>query len=214
MIYLKQAFNIEPASPAGLDRFVELGEGALLPGWERVGGRLIGAWFGTDDWFNQVTQVVAFEDLAAFDAARRGAASDAKLSDAEAALDELAPIRSESLLEPLGPVAPERLDEAIVAAADQAVGVHSFAILEVTAGKMEAFKKLLSAGAASLPIVASWRDVAGNPNRVIDVWTGDVAGRPYQPSNPGMEAFFGPLRELAPTERTIRLFPLPYSPLR
>ena len=64
MIYLKQHFNIEPASPAGLDRFVDLGEKALLPGWSRLGGRVVGAWFGTEEWFYQVTQVVAFADFA------------------------------------------------------------------------------------------------------------------------------------------------------
>jgi hypothetical protein len=214
MIYLKQHFDIEPASPAGLDRFVELAEQALVPGWARAGGRIVGAWFSSEEWFNQVTQVIAFPDLAALDAARREASGDAQLSEAEGVLETLAPIRRESLLEPLGPVAPEKLDAAIEAAEETPAGVHSMAILEVAPGKMAAFSKLLAAAAGGLPIIASWRDVAGNPSQVIDLWTGDVAGRPYRPNSPGMDAFFGPLRELAPKERTVRLFPLPYSPLR
>lgn len=214
MIYLKQNLNIEPASPAGLDRFVELAEQTLVPGWTRVGGRVVGAWFSTEEWFYQVTQIIAFADLAAFDTARREASLDSGLADALGALEELAPVRRESLLEPLGPVGPEKLDAAIEAAVDAPAGLHMMAILDVLPGKMEAFRKFLGAGAESVPIIASWRDVAGNPSQVIDLWTGDPAGQPYRPSSPGMEAFFGPLRELAPRERTVRLFPLPYSPLR
>jgi hypothetical protein len=214
MIYLKQRLNIEPASPAGLDRFVELAEKTLVPGWSRAGGNVVGAWFSTEEWFYQVTQVVAFPDLAAFDAARRSAAGDAELADAQGALEELAPVRRESLLEPLGPIGPEKLDAAIEAAAEKPAGLHMMAILDVAPGKLEAFTKFLAAGAESVPIIASWRDVAGNPSQVIDLWTGDPAGRPYQPNSPAMDAFFGPLRELAPKERTVRLFPLPYSPLR
>lgn len=214
MIYLEQHFNVEPASPAGLDRFVELAEKALVPGWSRVGGRLVGAWFGTQEWFNQVTQVVAFPDLAAFEGARQAGATDPELVEARAEAFSLAPIQREALREPLGPVAPEKLEDAIAAAEHEPAGVHSLAILEVAPGKMEAFSNALAVAAPNLPIIASWRDVAGHPKRVIDLWTGDVGARPYHPSTPQADAFFGPLRELAPTERTVRLFPLPYSPLR
>lgn len=214
MIYFEQRFNIEPASPAGRDRFIELAESNLVPGWQRAGGRLIGAWFGTGEWFYQVTHVTEFPDLGAFGEARRAAAGDAKLAEADGVLEALAPVRHEGLLEPLGPVAPARLDEGLAKAADEPVGVHTLAILEVAPGKMETFKKLLAGAASNLPILASWGDVAGNPSRVIDLWEGDVAGQPYSPNSPGLDAFFAPLRELAPTERTVRLFPLPYSPLR
>lgn len=36
MLYLKQHFNIEPARPAGLDRFIELAERAWVPTLRRA----------------------------------------------------------------------------------------------------------------------------------------------------------------------------------
>lgn len=214
MIYLKQQFNPSPASPGGLDNFIALAEKALVPAWSRAGGRLLGAWSSTDEWFFQVTQVTAFEDLAAYDRARNIVADDAELAGYRDALNAAAPICKESLLEPLGPVSADKIDEAIEASADAPAGIYAFAILEVEAGKMEAFQNLLGMGAANLPIIGAWRDVAGNPNQVTDLWSGDPAGRPYAPNSPAMDAFFVPLRELAPKERVVRLRPLPYSPLQ
>ena len=42
----------------------------------------MGAWFGTQDWFYQVPQLIAFEDLAGFDKARRDAAADTQVVEA------------------------------------------------------------------------------------------------------------------------------------
>jgi hypothetical protein len=64
------------------------------------------------------------------------------------------------------------------------------------------------------PIIASWRAVAGNPNEVIDLWKGALGQEPYQAANERMKAFFRPLRDMAPRERLVNLYSVPYSPLR
>jgi hypothetical protein len=66
-----------------------------------------------------------------------------------------------------------------------------------------------------LPILASWRPIAGDPSLVIDLWKGDVERgfSQYEPATEAQNAFLDPLRELAPNERMVRYFPLPYSPL-
>jgi hypothetical protein len=214
MIYFKQDFDIDPASPATRDRFVELAEGAIVPGTERIGGRLVGAWFNHARWYSQITHVTEFESLAAFESAREKAREDAEWRDCVQQIASLAPQWHESLLEPLGPIAPSRLHAAIEQAADQPEGAHTFAILEVRAGQMERFVKMIGGIPESLPILTSWRHVAGKSNEIIDLWKGDLGRAGYEPSNPGLDAFFGPLREVAPAERLVSLFPLPYSPLR
>jgi NIPSNAP len=213
-IYLQQDFDLHPASPATRDRFVALATESIAPGWARLGARLVGAWFPHESWFSQITHVIEFADLAAFDASRRRARDDAAWCAASLEIEQLAPRRSETLLEPLGPVAPAALDAAIETARSEPVGAHTFAILEVAPGAMERFTKLLAFAKDQLPIVASWRAVAGNPDLVIDLWKGDLGRAGYQPTDARTDAFFGPLREVAPRERLVRLLPLPYSPLR
>jgi len=213
MIHLKQTFNLEPASPATRDAFVEHANARLLPAWSSVGGRLTGAFCSTEDWFFQVTHLVGFEDLAAFDRGRRAIEEGAEFSDLRAGDEALAPVRGTSLLEDLGPVAGEALEAGIAKAAETPAGEYTFAILEVATGRMEDFKKMLGMAAPQLPILASWRDVVGNPSQVIDLWRGGVGQEPYAPNDPRSEAFFGPLRQVAPRERIVRLFPMPYSPL-
>lgn len=215
MIFLKQTWNLHPASPATRDRFVEHAEKTVIPAWSSVGGALKGAFFSTEEWFFQVTHVVAFDDLAAFDRGRAEIEQGAEFAELRGTDEALAPERGSELLEDLGPVAAESLDAGIAKASEAPAGEYTFAILEVSPGRMEDFKKLLGAGAAQLPILASWRDVIGNPSRVIDLWRGNPGQTPYAPSNPAVEAgFFGPLREVAPRERMMRLFPMPYSPLQ
>lgn len=215
MIYLKQDFDIHPASPGTRDRFVELAEKELVPRWRRLGARLVGGWFSNERWFSGITNVLAFDDLSAFAAFRAAAANDAAWQECERQLEGLTLQRRDELLEPLGPVAPEKLDAAIDLAKREPAGSHTFAILEVNPGKLASFRALLAAAAASLPIVAAWSPVAGNPNQVIDLWTGALGQEGYQRSSEKMEAgFFAPLREVAPRERLVNLYPLPYSPLR
>lgn len=214
LIYLKQAFDLHPASPATRDRFVQAMEKRVLPASAPLGARLVGAWFCHEEWFAQIVHVSEFDDLAAFAAWREVAQRDAQAREGAAELAALAPERRDELLEPLGPIAPDALHAAIEAARQEPVGVFTFAILEVTPGRMQDFASMLSAAKGALPIVACWRDVAGNPHRVIDLWKGDTGRHGYRASDARQEAFFGPLREVAPRERMLRLHPMPYSPLR
>jgi hypothetical protein len=78
---------------------------------------------------------------------------------------------------------------------------------------MDDFTKMLAGAGPHLPILASWRPVAGDPDLVIDLWKGDVESG-YAPADARSNAFFDPLREVAPRERVLRYWPLPYSPLR
>ena len=73
---------------------------------------------------------------------------------------------------------------------------------------------LLSGAAGDLPIAAAWRQITGPTHRIIDLWTTDTGAPGYAPNTPGMDAFFGPLRQIAPREKMMRLHALPYSPLR
>ena len=214
MIYAKDHFNLHPASPATRDRFVATASDALLPACEAQGARPVGAWFCDEEWFSQVVHVTGFESLAAYESYREAAGVDGALAKVHAELADLAPERRTELLETLGPIPESALDIAIEASAEKPAEVYTFAILEVAPGCMDRFKAMLGAAGPSLPILASWRDLTGNPDRVIDLWRGDNGRAGYAPSNDQMDAFFGPLREVAPRERMMRLHALPYSPLR
>jgi len=213
MIYLEESFNLHPASPASRDGFIEAME-AVLPAGEGLGARLVAAWFCHEVWFSQVVHVTEFEDLAALGAWRAALQKDGHARDSLAQLAALAPERKVELLEPLGPIAPATLHEAIEASRHEPAGVYTFAILEVAPGQMERFSALLDGGKAQLPILACWRDLTGNPDRITDLWKGDVGRHGYRPSDAAQNAFFEPLRQVAPRERMMRLHPLPYSPLQ
>jgi hypothetical protein len=79
------------------------------------------------------------------------------------------------------------------------------------ARQMADFTKMLADVGPHLPILASWRPVAGNQDLVIDLWKGDVEQTFARCAR--ANAFMDPLREVAPNERIVRCFPLPYSPL-
>ena len=113
----------------------------------------------------------------------------------------------------MGAIPVETLHQAIDASQERPSGVFGAAILEVARGRMADFTKLLKAAGPQLPIVASWRPLAGRPDLVIDLWKGDVESG-YAPADKRTNAFFDPLRDVAPRERIQRLWPLPYSPLR
>lgn len=214
MIFLKQHFNLEPASFETRDRFVEAASEAFVPAAQEQGGRLLGAWFCHEEWFSQMVHVTGFESLAAYQDYRDALTADGGLGKAAAELASLAPEQRTELLETLGPIPEDAIDAAIARSAEKPAGVYTFAILEVVAGRMDQFKALLAAGAGQVPILASWRDLAGNSDRVIDLWRGDIGKGGYEPTSAPMDAFFGPLREVAPRERMARLHSLPYSPLR
>jgi hypothetical protein len=214
MIYLKESFDLAPASPETRDEFIAFAQAALLPAYARLGARLAGAWFSHAEWYGQVTQVLEFDSLAAFDAFRGAAAGDPAWRDCERRLEQFAPRRSGQLLEPLGPVPPAALADAMRASAEQPIDAYSLAVLEVAPGRMADFVATLDAVKHLFPIVASWRAVAGNPCEVLDLWKGALGQERYSPADERSKAFFRPLRELAPRERLLNLYALPYSPLR
>jgi len=214
MIYLKQTFDLDPASPANRDRFVSIAERAILPAHERIGGRLVGAFFAHEEWFSQIIHVTEFDDLASFDRYREAARRDRETAEGIAQLEILAPNRSVDLLEPLGPIAVDTLHAAIEASNAEPLRTYTFAILEITGGKLDQFASMLEAAGGGLPIIAAWRELSGNPNRVYDLWKGDVGRHGYRPTDEAQDAFFEPLRRVAPRERMMRLHALPYSPLR
>ena len=214
MIYLKETFNLTPASPETRDVFIDFARSDLLPAYERLGARLVAAWYSHAEWYGQITQALAFEDLSRFAAFRAQGRADARWRDCEQHVERFAPQRSAQLLEPLGPIPPHTLEEAIQASQQTALNSYTFAVLEVAPGRMEMFIATLDAVKEQFPIIAAWRAVAGNPNEVIDLWKGALGQEPYMPADERTKAFFRPLREMVPRERLVNLYSVPYSPLR
>lgn len=214
MIYLKETFNLAPASPETRDEFISFATTDFIPTLERLGARLVGAWFGHAQWYGQVTQVLEFDDLASFQSFRAGARDDTGWLACEQRVEGFAPERAGALLEPLGPIPPTTLHDAMRASSDKPIDAYTFAVLEVAPGKMDPFIATLTAVKDMFPIIASWRAIAGNPNEVIDLWKGGLGQEAYQPADDRTKAFFRPLREMAPRERLVNLYALPYSPLR
>ncbi len=216
MIYLEEKFNILPASPATLDRFVEIAKTKLVPICESLGARLVAAWYSDSEWFSQVTQVMEFDDLEALKRFRINSSQNSTWGEYMAHLEEIAPERKTRLLEPLGPVPPKRLHRAIELSQKNPTGVYSLATLEVAADKMPEFLEFLKlASGRSSPIIASWHPLGGSPNEVIDLWKMALRQETYQPADKNFdEQFFIPLRKIAPKERLINAYILPYSPLK
>ncbi len=76
MIYLKQSFRIHPATPATRDRFVEAAGEAAVPATQKLGARLMAAWFCHEEWFSEIQHVTEFENLAGFGAWREAAGAE------------------------------------------------------------------------------------------------------------------------------------------
>lgn len=204
-LYLQSTYDIEPATYAVRDAFIELTEQQRIPAAEAAGARLAGAWFSNETRFSRITEWWIHTDLDSVVAARPDA-------DLHAAIEQLAPRAEHRLLEPLGPIGPEVLEQAVAEGGGS--GVYGFAILDVAPGRMDDFTQLLDGAKDMLPIIASVRDVAGRPDQVIDLWAQDPGQTEFQPSSPANESFMGPLREVAPEERLVLVRPLPYSPLQ
>ena len=214
MIYLQEILNLTPATPEALDSFVEIGQNLLVPICERLGTRLVVAWFSTYEWFYQVTHVFEFVDMNALNRFRINASQDKQWGEYTAELEDLAPERRSRLLEPIGAISPDVLSVAIEESQKKAIKVYSFATLEVNPNKMPEFIEFVKDLSKNAPIVASWRPIAGNPNEVNDLWKGALVPTEYQPAAETIKPWFRRLRELAPKERLVQIIPLPYSALK
>jgi len=214
MIYLEETLKLTPASPESLDNFVEFARERFVPVCSRLGARLVAAWFSHVELFSQVTQVLEFDDMEALKNFRTRASQDSAWGEYASRLEEIAPERRSRLLEPLGPVPPETLHQAISESRQTPLGAYFLAVLEVAADNMATFMAGLKEGVKNYPIIASWRPVAFKRNQVIDVWKGPVPQSAYQPADDWSKQFFRNLRPIAPHEYLIPVFTLPYSPLR
>jgi hypothetical protein len=214
MIYLEETFNLLPAHPMNLDKLVALSQEKLIPACERLGTRIVAAWTSNVEWFSQVTQIMEFKDMDALKKFRKDASSDSGWGEYIAELEEIAPERRTRLLEPLGPIPPEDLHNAIEASKKTPVKVYGVATLEVNPNMMPQFIQGLEAKSPIRElIIASWRPIGGSPNEVIDLWKTYLAPQGYQPANDFMKQFFSPLREIAPKEHYRGVSMLPYSEL-
>jgi len=217
MIYLEQTLNINPAAQDIRDEYIKVAQELLIPACKRLGARLVTAWNGNYEWFMQITQIFEFEDIKALKDFRKNAGQDREWGEYMVELEVFAPERRTRLLEPIGAVPPEVLHKAIEDSQKSPLKVYSMAILEVNPGKMPDMIAGLSAGHKVMPIIASWRPIAGSPNQIIDLWKGDVlfstenmAYRPFTKE----QAWVRTLRDNAPKERIVPLYALPYSPLK
>ncbi len=214
MFLLLHKFRLEPATPAARDAFVEV-QRSLLDAQGPEDGQLIGAWFTNAEWYSEIVHLTRFADMNAFmHATARRDAAGAPVGQAAHALNQLAPTQSSELLADLGPVASEKLDAAIEASSEKPAGVYTFALLDVPLPKRAAFSDLFAAVGEGLPIIGCWSSLIGDHNTIIDLWSGDTERFGFQPTSPALDAFFTPLREIAPRERVQRMHPLPYSPLQ
>ncbi len=219
MIYLEETFNLLPAHPENLDKFCTFSQEKLIPACKRLGVRLIAAWTSNVEWFCQVTQIMEFDDIENLKTFRKKSSNDTGWGEYIAELEEFAPERRPRLLEPLGPISPETLHEAIKASQKTPVKVYGLATLEVNPNKMPEFIQVFELGIQnkspiSALIIASWRPIGGHPNEVIDLWKTYSAPKGYQPPDDFIKGFLTPLRVVAPKEHYRGLTMLPYSPLK
>lgn len=214
MIYLEEKLSLSPASPETLDAFVEFAQDQFVPLSQRLGARLVAAWSSNAELFSQVTQVMEFDDLETLKAFRVKTGQDSDYGNYLARLEDFVPQRRSRLLEPLGPVPPETLHQAITESQQSPLGAYFLAVLEVAADNMGAFMAELDIQSKNLPIVASWRPVAFNRNQVIDLWKGPARQSSYEPATDWSKEFFRMLRPIAPHEYVVPIGTLPYSPLR
>jgi hypothetical protein len=122
MIYLKQSYNLHPATPATRDRFVDAFIESVVPTNDRLGARLVGGFFAHEEWFTQIIHVTEFDDFEALGHYRDAVVKDEQASAGVSALDRLAPEQHVEFVEPLGAVATSKLHDAIAASSKEPVG--------------------------------------------------------------------------------------------
>ncbi|MBY8990726.1 MAG: hypothetical protein KGD58_08240 [Candidatus Lokiarchaeota archaeon] len=217
MIYLEETLNITPASQDIRDGYIKVAQELLVPACERLGARLVCAWNGHYEWVMQTTQIFEFDDIEALKNFRINSSQDKEWGKYLSQLEVFAPERRTRLLEPIGAVPPEVLHKAIEDSQKTPLKVYSMAILEANLGKMKDMIGFISAGHKVMPIIASWRPIAGSPNQIIDLWKGDVLfsteAMGYHPFTKEQQ-WVRDLRAMAPKERIVPLYTLPYSPLK
>ena len=218
MIYVEETLNINPATQETRDLFIQVAQELLIPACERLGSRLVAAWYGNFEWFSQIIHVFEFDDIDSLKNFRKKTSQDKDWGEYTAQLEVFAPERRTRLLEPIGAVKPEILHKAIEESQKSPLKVYSMAILEVAPNQMADFIAAVGMGSKVLPIIASWRPIAGNPNQVIDLWKGDVLWSTeawaYKPAIESQKEMMRNLRIQAPKERIVPIYALPYSPLK
>lgn len=213
MIYLEETFNLHPASPETLDNFIEFSKKYLVPICDHVGARLIAAWASYSEWFGQVTQIMEFDDIDSLKSFRLKTSQNSAWGEYIVGLEDFAPVRRSRLLETIESVPTKVLHEAITKSQKIPVKIYGLAIVQVAAYKMDQMKKGLELSHKSLPVIASWHPVVGSPTEIIDLWAMSLLPKEYKHTSPFEKEFFKPLREMAPKERLVQIYMLPYSPL-
>lgn len=218
MIYLEEKINLLPAHPENLEKFVKFAQEKLVPVCERLGTRIVCAWTENIEWFCQITQIMEFNNMEALKTFRLKASQDSGWGEYAAELEEFAPERKLRLLEPLGPISPEKLHSAIVASKKSPQKVYGIATLEVAPNKMNQFIQGFELGIKTKSpitdlIVAAWRPIGGSPNEVIDLWKTYRPPQDFLPVDDLSKQFFRPLRENAPKEHYRGVAMLAYSEL-
>ena len=123
------------------------------------------------------------------------------------------------MLEPLSPLFSDKLHEAIGECEKAEIKDFTLAELIIAPGHMDEFINQLEEGASiGIPMVTSLRPIIGNRNMVIDLWKINLQVG-YQPQEffyeiGYKEEWWNNLRKMAPQERMMTIYPLPYSPLK
>ena len=185
-----------------------------MPICDDVGARLIAAWSSYSEWYGQVTQIMEFDNMDSLKSFRLKTSQNSAWGEYIVGLEDFAPVRRSRLLKPLESVPPKVLHEAIAKSQETRLKVYGLAILQVAAYKMDEMKKGLELSHKSLPIIASWRPVLGSPTEIIDLWATPLLPERYKRASQIEKQFFKTVREMAPMERIVQIYMLPYSPLR
>ena len=157
MIYVEETLSLSPACPETLDAFVEFARADFVPVAEKLGVRLVAAWFSNAQLFSQVTQIIEFDDLETLKIFRIKSSQDSAWGKYLAGLEDFAPQRRFRLLEPLGPIPPETLHRAIKESQSSPQNAYFLAVLEIAADHIKTLTADLQQRVEELPIIASWR---------------------------------------------------------